>query len=465
MSNDISHDPLEGKGEEMIPEKGLPFDDIDETPLEDIPPEERIPDFEENDVVFDDEQPLLEEIAFDDEETDLSESDLSEGSEEIASEDFSGFEFTAEEAEALIGDFSEAFGTEATPWSLSEEEADALMGDVGEAFTPRDAFGEGDSEEMDVHVPADAVPMVQEFDQPPDDLADQGMGTHLEDASVTTEGAHTDEHLFSRASFQDPGPQAPVDAQATTQHPAQKETKPMVNLLVTDKDMQALWRRADEAQQNVTRHISTLYIAQPMLDHIQSARNELMAGKKFYEDAERHINEVEYRVELIKKLDKWSTTLIPWLFLYIAVWFVGLIVAIFLIGDGIFAGDALPLTMLAGSMIWGGMGGIIGALLPLIKHFSTDRDFARSHVWWYITSPFVGSVMGAVIYLVMSSGLISIAGGSSIITYILAGLAGYQHNVFTDLVKQLLKKLELKPKEESENKKTEETPPQEEIKG
>ncbi len=465
MSNDISHDPLEGKGEEMIPEKGLPFDDIDETPLEDIPPEERIPDFEEEEVAFDDEQPLLEEIAFDDEEPMLSKPNTSVESEEISSEDSSGFEFTVEEAEALIGDISEAFGTEATPWSLSEEEADALVGDVGEAFTPSDAFGEGDSEEMDLPEPADVVPMVEEFDQPPDNLIDQGMGTHLEDADITAEGAHTDEQLFSQASFQDPGPQVPDAPPASIQHPAQKESKPMVDLLVTDKDMQTLWRRADKAQEDVTRYISTLYIAQPMLDHIQDARNELMAGKKYYEDAERHINEVEYRVELSKKLDKWSTTLIPWLFIYIAIWFVGLIVAIFVIGDGIFASDALPLTMLAGSMIWGGMGGIIGALLPLIKHFSTDRDFAKSHLWWYITSPFVGSVMGAVIYLVMSSGLISIAGGSSIITYILAGLAGYQHNVFTDLVKQLLKKLELKPKEESQDKKPEEIPPQEEIKG
>jgi len=193
-----------------------------------------------------------------------------------------------------------------------------------------------------------------------------------------------------------------------------------------------------------------------------------MAGKEFYEDAERHINEVEYRVQLSIQLDKLSRTLIPWLFLYLTIWFIGLLVAIFLIGEEIFSADASHLIILAGSMIWGGIGGIIGALLPLIKHFSTDRDFAKSHVWWYIRSPLVGSGMGAVIFLFMSSGLLSIAGGGSFITYILAGLAGYQHNVFTDLVKQLIKRLELKPKEEpkeAEEKSPEGSQPQDEIKG
>ncbi|MBC8505686.1 MAG: hypothetical protein H8D34_12550, partial [Chloroflexi bacterium] len=128
MSNDITQDPLEGKGEEMIPDKGLPFDDIDETPLEDIPPEERIPDFEDDDVSFDDEQPVIMEV------------DERSVKEENSTRDTSGFELSEEEAEAIIGDFGETFGTEASPWNLSEEEAEALVADVGEVFTPSEAF-------------------------------------------------------------------------------------------------------------------------------------------------------------------------------------------------------------------------------------------------------------------------------------------------------------------------------------
>ncbi|MBC8509616.1 MAG: hypothetical protein H8D34_32615, partial [Chloroflexi bacterium] len=451
MSTDIPQDPLEGKGEEMIPDKGLPFDDIDETPLEDIPPEERIPDFEEEVISFDDEQPLLiETVAFED---------------EISAEEASAFEFSDAEAEAFIGDVGEAFATEAIPWSLSDEEADALVGDVGEAFTPTDAFDDVPAEEIglpehpgearlveEFYPPPDEAALVEEFTRPPEGFPDEGSGTFREDVGADTEGVYTHKPTFSEASYQAPGPEPNSkkigDTHAGIQHDRKPVDKSMIDLLVSDDDMKALWKRADQAQKGVNTYVLAIYIARPMLDQIQAARNELMAGKEYYEDAERHINEVEYRVQLSEKLENWSRTLIPWLFIYLVIWFIGLIAAIFLIKDGIFSTNADELTVLAGSMIWGGMGGIIGALLPLIKHFSTDRDFAKSHLWWYITSPLVGSVMGAIIFLFMNSGLLTIAGGGSIITYILAGLAGYQHNVFTDLVKQLLKKLEFKPKDE-----------------
>ena len=105
-------------------------------------------------------------------------------------------------------------------------------------------------------------------------------------------------------------------------------------------------------------------------------------------------------------------------------------------------------------MIWGGIGGIVGALLPLIQHFSQDQDFSKKHTWWYYASPFVGLAMGAIIYLFVSAGALSITAGDEIsspmIIYILAGLSGYQHNIFTDLVKRMLKALEIGGGEEEE---------------
>ena len=61
--------------------------------------------------------------------------------------------------------------------------------------------------------------------------------------------------------------------------------------------------------------------------------------------------------------------------------------------------------------------------------------------------------MGAIIYLFMMLGSLSITSGeisSPVITYILAGLAGYQHKVFTNLVKRMLKVLEFDEQEEVE---------------
>lgn len=445
MSNPNNIDPLEGKGEEMIPEKGLPFDDIDETPLEDIPPEERIPDFPQVDPT----QPQKETTP--DEDTNADEEPK--------------FELTDAETEAFVGDGVDAFDLESSPWTMDDEEVETFLGESSEVFTPSDEFNMP-FEEKDHSETEEIAPTGEEFNIPPDDHGDEGMSTHREDSPEDKGGEHHHETPFVANVHQPPGPaiSKPAHTHDDIHHAGQAAAKPIVDLLVSDDAMEALWRRAAQAQKDVNRHIQTVYIAQPLLDQIQAGRNELMAGKEFYDDAERHIAEVEYRIQHSIQLEKWSKTLIPRLFVYLAIWFSGLVVAIFLIGENIFAPETSALISLAGSMIWGGIGGILGALLPLIKHFSEEQDFANRHTWWYISSPFTGVAMGAIIYLFMSAGVLSITAGANVITspiivYILAGLAGYQHNVFTDLVKRMLKVLEVEKKDKAEPPPTPETPP------
>ncbi len=427
MPNDLPQDPLEGKGEEMIPDRGLPFDDIDDTPLEDIPPEERIPDFPEEDLLDMDVESALEENSSPSEET------------PFATDEQPPFGLSEVEAETMISSAESSFDMEATPWGLSNEEAETFVGSTEEVFTPSEAFVEPE-EDRSLHGPPDESLITESFDSPPEEMPDAGMSTHLD------EDPREVENLFSEASFQSPGPAAHAHPDGEIVHAAQPSEQSMVEKLVTDEAVEALWRRADKAQADVNRHITTLYIARPLLDHIQAARNELMAGKEYYDDAERHINEVEYRVHLSTQLDKWAKTLIPRLYIYLAIWFILSITALFLIGESAFSPEAPTLIFLAGSMVWGGVGGIIGALLPLGKHFSEKQDFSPRHTWWYLRSPFIGAAMGAIIFLFVLAGALSIAGGeisSPYVIYILAGLAGYQHNIFTDLVKRMLKVLQI----------------------
>ncbi len=420
MPNDVQTDPLEGKGEEMIPERGLPFDDIEETPLEDIPPEERIPD-------------TIEEDFFSNEE--LADSEDS-GAALTADETSSEVEFDTEDAEALVGDAGEAFADlEAIPWEMEEEAVEAFIDDAGEAFEPAEAFAPP-QEDRSLPGPPDEPPLTEDFETPPEDLVDAGMATHLEDDPAVIE------KLFSEAAFQPPGPQAPA-APAVTQ-PKQTVDESMLDLLVTDDDIQALWRRASEAQRNIPRIITTDYIATQLMDRIQTARNLLIAGRENYEEAERQISEVEYRLQLSSNLKKLGKTAIPQLYAYLALWFVGLVVGLFSLGETAFSAEGGLFILLAGSMIWGGLGGVVGALLPLIKHFSVKQDYSTQHTWWYLSSPLVGAAMGAFVHLMLSAGLLSLSSGnlsSPLVIYIFAGLAGYQHNVFTDLIKRLLKVL------------------------
>lgn len=438
MLNKLSQDPLEGKGEEMIPQRGLPFDDIDETPLEEIPPEERIPDFSEAEITPRATESTPEEIPADDNHP------FDDGDEP-------SFQLSAEESEALMGDTEGIFTMEATPWELTETEAEAFMGSADEAFNPEpEATPE---EDRSLHGPPGEIALVEHFAEPKETEPDMGMSTHLEDDPAEIEKLFADE--LAQPSSPIPAQPAPgiVHAAGGVQHEAQSAEDAMIELLVTDEDMLAMWRRADQAQKDVKRLISTLYIARQQLNHIQAARNELMAGKAYYEDAERHINEVEFRVQLSIQLDKLAKTTIPRLYVYLASWFIITVALLFIFGESIFSAEGSSLYFLAGSMLWGGMGGLVGALMPLIKHFSVEQDFAPRHNWWYIASPFVGSVMGAIIYLFMMLGSLSITSGevsSPVIIYILSGLAGYQHKIFTNLVKRMLKVLEFDGQEEVE---------------
>jgi len=251
-----------------------------------------------------------------------------------------------------------------------------------------------------------------------------------------------------------PGPPPHIAADITVTHDHEQghvAQSDMLNLLVPADLVEKLWVRADNAQKDVLEHISTLDIAQKMLDYIQTARNEMLGGSANYEDAERYVNEVEYRVALSKKLKYLSRVYVAWLYAYEIVWAIVLLsILIFYLGSAAFDSATMEgttkITYLTGSMVWGGFGGVIGALLSLIKHISIDQDFDKQHTWWYIHSPASGICIGAVVYIFMQLGVTSIIGSqgeisSPIAIYALAWLSGYQHNVFTDLVKRMLKTL------------------------
>jgi hypothetical protein len=198
----------------------------------------------------------------------------------------------------------------------------------------------------------------------------------------------------------------------------------------------------------VQERVRALGIARELLDLIQAARNEILAGKDHYEEAERFINEVEYRVELSGKMGEWTKVFGLPLFIYEVVWalisFSIMLVWMNRLGDVVFFENSSDFVYFVGCMMWGGIGGVIGALISLVKHIAIEQDFDRQHMLWYISSPIVGYGVGAVIFLIMRAGLLSLTGpgqgiNSPFIMYVIAWLSGYQQNVFTDILKRILK--------------------------
>jgi hypothetical protein len=428
MPTNDPKDPLEGKGEEMIPDRGIPFDDIDGS-----------------------------------EPNESATSDIGEPR-------------GAENEVADLPVDSDASGDRSLNEDLELDEIEP---------TPSELDPLGESETLDPSFPEDAE---TDFYQPLEEYPDYGMGTAAEEAlmvdSVSPElmdggmsagypptrdkdltpapdvsiekpepSAMSGAPPFSPESFEPPDPfSSSTDREGLVQdgqHPAKPE---MLKLLVTDEDIQQLWDRADIAQKGVIEHIATIPLGQKMLNFIQNGKNELLGGKENFEEAERFINEVEYRVSFSRKLKSLSKVYTTGLYLYEIAWAVGLLLFL-IIGIGVSAAFASAKmegtpdqTYLLTSMVWGGFGGVIGALLALIKHIAIDQDFDKQHTWWYFSSPTMGVGMGAVVYLFLHVGLFSIVGAdtdiaSPLVIYVFAWLAGYQQNIFTDLVKRMMKTL------------------------
>ncbi|RME82429.1 MAG: hypothetical protein D6775_10905 [Caldilineae bacterium] len=63
------------------------------------------------------------------------------------------------------------------------------------------------------------------------------------------------------------------------------------------------------------------------------------------------------------------------------------------------------------TLVWGGIGGVVGALYILWTHVSQRQDFERQHVMWYIGQPIMGLILGGVTFLIINAGLLSLQGG------------------------------------------------------
>jgi hypothetical protein len=283
-------------------------------------------------------------------------------------------------------------------------------------------------------------------------------GAPVEGVSLPPPASTRRESLFTPEAMIEPGPLAGLPSSSAPElGDAKPERRRLLKLFVPKERLEDLWERASRAKEGVDSNINNLSTARQLLDQIKYARIDLMAGEENYESAERHVNEVEYMVAFNRRVVRWSNSLGTWLFIYETIWGIVLLLFLFLVlgveaftSSGAFgaSGHKDEIVYLLGSMVWGGLGGVIGAWLSLIRHISKDQDFDRQHTMWYINSPVMGIGVGAVIYLILRAGLLSITGPnqditSPLIIYLLAWLAGYQQNVFTGIVKRMLKVFEI----------------------
>ncbi len=261
--------------------------------------------------------------------------------------------------------------------------------------------------------------------------------------------------LFTAASLEAPGPTGP-----SSPPPFGKPLPPseeMIRELVPPQSLHQLWQRAETLHEQVKAEVTSLPLARQLLDELQAARNYLMAGPEYYEEAERLLNEVDYRVAMARRVRQWSYTIGLKLFYYEVIWAVLLGLAMLAVPSVVKSlgeyfvyplgtdQDLSWLVVALRSLVWGGLGGVTGALYALWRHIARDQDFDKQYTMWYLTNPIMGLALGAFVYLVMQAGLLSLTAGeaqsitSAAMVFVMAWIAGFQQNVAYDIVRRILR--------------------------
>jgi hypothetical protein len=225
-------------------------------------------------------------------------------------------------------------------------------------------------------------------------------------------------------------------------------------MLITDDRVNDLWDDINDTYKlvinDVRGHFNTTEHA---IDDLRRARELLLHDIADYDNAEELVVSVKARLRLEEKVRQWSVRRGTWIATYLLLWLILLSMgSVFTNKFAEFAILFVPAWMAATWLpgLFGGLGGVIGALWVLNKHITRTRDFDPIHTMWYVTNPFLGAALGVTTYvLVAGSGwLLTTLGGSGDFTLTpalsltlngLCLIVGFNQNVLWSLVDRFIK--------------------------
>jgi hypothetical protein len=264
---------------------------------------------------------------------------------------------------------------------------------------------------------------------------------------------------FSAEIYFPPGPTVEIHQSPVIVGDLQPDSQ-QLEKQITDDRVGRLMNRAENAQRRINDEIDSIELARELLELLRSASTLIISGKDKYEEAERSLNEVEYRLSYSRRVKVWSDAIAYRLLAYEVFWLMTLgLGALFipsvlstLLGQlNTWAPNSLPdfilqddLFLGVSTALWGGLGGVVGAMFALWRHVSLKQDFNPQHKMWYYTQPIMGIPIGVVVFLLVRIGIgFTVEGvlnfSSPYAIYMVAWIAGFQQNVLYEIIRQMLK--------------------------
>lgn len=227
------------------------------------------------------------------------------------------------------------------------------------------------------------------------------------------------------------------------------------NLLVSDIRINWLLERASQLEERVNREIENVHLRRLLHKEINLTRKDQIGNRDQFDEAERILNEVENRIQLAEQVRAWSASIRTRLLLYEMV--LSILVILGLVGLPSLVADFFAtnfpeqsvgllggLENLSRAMLWGGLGGICSALIGLQTHAAVEEDVDRRWALWYLAAPFMGLVLGALIFLLARAGFLILLPSSNgqveamWVVYGLCWLIGFQQHLAYETVERVV---------------------------
>jgi len=224
--------------------------------------------------------------------------------------------------------------------------------------------------------------------------------------------------------------------------------------------LEAGWQKAIHKQiDDLYKQVAAEFSSPPanterMLTMLQEARQILIETPENYVAAEARLAQVRVMMTRMKESRVQASHYGPRILGYEMGWLIlfllGLVFAAPLswafTGPGNILGatikDVFPFW---NTLMWGGIGGIIGALYALWWHISDQQDFDRHYLMWYLVQPIMGMVLGGIVFLLLTGGFLLLQvkpadenAGARLVPYLVAVLAGFRQNFIYEQFDRLI---------------------------
>jgi len=223
----------------------------------------------------------------------------------------------------------------------------------------------------------------------------------------------------------------------------------------------------DDLYKAIVAELSTREaLAEKALSLLQEARDTLLEDPRNYDIAELKVHQARAILQRVKDARAWGSSYGAKLLAYELAWLLVLLILLVFekpIAMGLSSLWSVPSTVAGMSMLfpmwttmlWGGIGGVVGALYSLHWHVSVLQDFDKNQWMYYVVHPIMGVILGGIIYLIASAGFLAM--GAEVtrlneeqlrwLPALIACLAGFRQKFAYELLDRVMQVLGRRPED------------------